>query len=252
MSLAVAAPPPSSPLPLLRLAARALFGSRQPAASERVMVPSLGPLFASVALASRGPAEADERPVDLELTMARRAGDGDARAQAWLARRLMGRVRRIARALTATAAEADDAAQLSLMAILRSAGGYRGDASLEAWAKRVAVRTTLRYVRRERRLRPAVSFEELDEPASREGVSAPQHAAALSRDVRVMLESVSEAQRTALVLHHALGYSLDEIAGLTDASRNTVKSRLRLGTRALRKRIRRERSIGAGGGRGDA
>ncbi len=245
MSLAVAASPPTSPLVHLRSVARELLGSWTGSAGWRHGV------FASVALASREPAESDERPVDLELTMARRAGDGDARAQAWLARRLMGRVRRIARALTATAAEADDAAQLSLMAILRSAGGYRGDASLEAWAKRVAVRTTLRYVQRERRLRPSVSLEELGEPASRVGV-APQHAAALSRDLRVMLESVSEAQRTALVLHHALGYSLDEIAGLTDASRNTVKSRLRLGTRALRKRIRRERSIGAGGGRGDA
>ncbi|MCB9751100.1 MAG: RNA polymerase sigma factor [Myxococcales bacterium] len=183
--------------------------------------------------------------------MARRAGDGDARAQAWLARRLIPRVRRIARALTTTAAEADDAAQLSLMAILRSAGGYRGDASLEAWAKRVAVRTTLRYVRRERARRPAVSLEELGEPASRGG-DAPQRQAELSRDVRVMLESVSEVQRTALVLHHALGYSIEEIAELTGASTNTVKSRLRLGTRTLRKRVRRERSIGAGGARGDA
>ena len=123
------------------------------------------------------------------------------------------------------------------------AGSYRGDAGIESWAKRIAVRTTLRYLKRERRRRPDVSLQDVGEP--RHGERAPQHAVTLSRDVRVFLESVSEVQRTALVLHHALGYSLDEVAEMTGASANTVKSRLRLGTRALRKRVRREQRIGA-------
>ena len=47
------------------------------------------------------------------------------------------------------------------------------------------------------------------------------------------------------MLHHALGYSLDEVAEMTSVSRNTVKGRLRLGTAALRKLVRREQKIGA-------
>jgi RNA polymerase sigma-70 factor (ECF subfamily) len=183
-------------------------------------------------------AKADAAPVSLEIQTARRAGEGDRAAQTWLARRLTARTRKVARALTSNAADADDAAQLALIEILRSAINFRGESSLEHWAGRIAVRTTLRFLERERRRTEPVPSTNDVEP--REPLSD-----AMPRDVRQYLAQLSEIQRTAIVLHHALGYSFEEVAEMTNVSRNTVKSRLRLGTAALRKLVRREQRIGA-------
>lgn len=67
----------------------------------------------------------------------------------------------------------------------------------------------------------------------------------LPRGLQAYLRELPEAQRSALVLHHAHGYSLDEVAELTEVSPNTVKGRLRLGLATLRKLVRREQKIGA-------
>ncbi len=176
-----------------------------------------------------------------ELDRVARAARGEPGAQAWLLDQVMPRVRRITRAFLKSPADADDAAQLALLAILRSASTYRGEASLSAWAKRIAVRTTLRYLEGERRTPSA--------PAATDGEELPapddaRPSEALARDVREYLDELPEAQRNAIILHHALGYSVDEIAGLTEVSPDTVKGRLKLGTAALRKRIRQEIAIG--------
>lgn len=175
------------------------------------------------------------------------AAGGDRRAQAWLLERVTPTVRKVTRALLRHGPDADDAAQLSMLEILKSAGSYRGDAAVEHWARRITVRTSLRYIRKERTRQPshgAVS-EQLERQA------APERAPAwetLPRRVTDYLEELPKLQREAIVLHHALGHSIDEIAELTDVSPNTVKGRLRLGTKSLRKLVRRELLIGAGGG----
>lgn len=183
--------------------------------------------------------------VSLELETVRRAAEGDARAQSWLAHRVLARVRKVARALSRHGADADDAAQLSLIEILRSARTFRGDASLEAWAGRIAVRTTMRHLRRERKKSDPV----VDDPGPI-AAAGPTTALAesLPREVQHYLHQLPDPQRNAIVLHHALGYSLDEIAEMDGASANTIKSRLRLGTAALRKLVRRDQKIGVHGG----
>lgn len=191
---------------------------------------------------------ASQGAVSLELETVRRAASGDPRAQAWLCRRVLPRVRKVARSLVRHTADADDAAQLSLIEILRSARTFRGDAALESWAGRIAARTALRFVKRERRKTEAV----VD---TAQQLAAPMHdndlADALPRNVAHYLDQLPEAQRTALVLRHALGYSLDEVAAIEEVSPNTIKGRLRLGTAALRKLVRRDQTLGvqAGGAR---
>jgi RNA polymerase sigma-70 factor (ECF subfamily) len=195
-------------------------------------------LAAVPALATREPPE-EEAPDDLARVA--RAARGEPEAQAWLLEQVMPRVRRVTRAFLKSPADADDAAQLALLAILRSASTYRGEASLAAWAKRIAVRTTLRFLEGERRT-PSAPTEADDEELPAPADARPSEA--LARDVREYLDELPEAQRNAVILHHALGHSIDEIAASTDASPDTVKGRLKLGTAALRKRIRQEIAIG--------
>ena len=65
---------------------------------------------------------------------------GDTHAQRVLAHRLAPRIQRVAHRLLANGADADDAAQIALMEILRSAATYREESSIERWADRIAVR----------------------------------------------------------------------------------------------------------------
>jgi DNA-directed RNA polymerase specialized sigma24 family protein len=55
--------------------------------------------------------------------------------------------------------------------------------------------------------------------------------------VRELLGSLPEAQAEVLGLHHAVGLSMIEIAAVTGAPLETVRSRLRLGRRAVRQRV---------------
>ncbi len=190
------------------------------------------------------PALDREEPLSLERELVRRAGAGDPRAQTSLLKRLLPRFRAITRALLLDNADAEDALQLSLLAVLRSAPGFRGEAGLESWAKRIAIRTTLRHMARERKVRNRVA-EEAD-PELVLVSDMPEWAwETLPKHVSEYLGDLSEAQRVAVVLHHALGFSAEEIAELTEVSSSTVKGRLRLGTDALRKRVRRDLLIGA-------
>ena len=191
-------------------------------------------------------ADAPRRPstLSLERDRVRLAGEGDRRAQSWLVARLMPTVRKVTRSLMNSAADADDAAQTSLIEILRSAKSFRGDAAVEHWARRITVRTTLRLAKQERR---AQRSRDRDERALDHVQAEPARTSweMLPRSVQDYLAELPDNQRQAIVLRHALGYSIDEIAELTDVSPNTVKGRLRLGTKALRKAVRRELLIGA-------
>lgn len=177
-----------------------------------------------------------------EIERVHRAGRGDAPSQTWLVTRVLPRVRRIARTFLRSSADADDAAQTSLIAILRSAPTYRGEASIEGWAGRIAVRTTLRLAAERKRER---ALSESEEAVPEEAAPEQERSAeALPRELRVYLDGLPEAQRTAVLLHHALDHSIEEIAETMDVSPDTVKSRLRLGLAALRKQIRQDLAIG--------
>src|ERR1041384_1569404 len=95
------------------------------------------------------PASAD----DVELMA--RVAQGEPAAQLVLVRKLLLRVQRLCRALLRNAHDAQDAAQVSLLEILKSARSFRGDSSLERWADRITVRTALRTSRTEKRAQHA-------------------------------------------------------------------------------------------------
>ena len=152
----------------------------------------------------------------------------DPAAERELALRVGARVRRITGLLCQAPADADDAAQTALIEILRSAGGFRFATSLERWAERITVRTTLRAARKERGRRSLIERwlfgpATVTEPSTdRVGLSA-------------LLSRLSPDRRQAFVLHHALDYTVDEIAELTATPPGTVKDRLVSARKQLRR-----------------
>ena len=180
-----------------------------------------------------------------DLRLMQLAGSGDCRAQRVLAHRLAGRVRRIAQRILQSGTEADDASQTALIEILKSAAGFNGDSSIERWADRIAVRTAIRHAREQRR-RPSnvgsycVDAETLAAPRQQGGSSER-----IARDVQEYLAALSAQRREVLVLKHALGYTVDEIAEMTGAPVGTVKDRLIAARKQIRKLIQRDVAIGA-------
>jgi RNA polymerase sigma-70 factor (ECF subfamily) len=169
------------------------------------------------------------------------AAAADPTAQRLIAARLMERVQRLSRSLLQNNADASDASQASLLEILKSAGTFRGESSLERWADRIVVRTALRSAAKRRAEGPTM-WEDVDMAVH--ATSDP------SVVVREYLDRLSEPARTVLVLRHGFEYSIDEIAELTGVSPNTVKDRLLRAREAIRRIIRREQLLDAASGRG--
>ena len=177
---------------------------------------------------------------DAVALAAQAAVDPEARER--LVARLRQRVRRLVATFLRHSADADDATQLALLEILRAAPGYRGDSSLETWSDRIAVRTAIR-VARQRRL--ATVREGGLEPDDLHAPQAPESLGeSLPRSLRAYLDQLPEARRTALVLRHAFGHSIEEIAELTGASVNTVKDRLLHARDQVRRMVRRDVATG--------
>jgi RNA polymerase sigma-70 factor, ECF subfamily len=177
--------------------------------------------------------ESSSRAADVELMS--RAGTGDRDAQRLVASRLMRRVQRLSRALLQNREDANDASQLSLLEILRSARHFRGDSELEGWADRIVVRTTLRHARRGRR-RVSDPLEDQRTPSI--APSGDQSVAATE-----YLNLLSEGHRTVLMLRCGFEYSIEEIAEFTQASPNTVKDRLKRARECLRRSLEEQDSI---------
>jgi RNA polymerase sigma-70 factor (ECF subfamily) len=161
----------------------------------------------------------------------------DSAAQRELVERLGGRVRKVAGFLCASTADADDAAQASLLEIIRCAASFRTAVSLERWAERITVRTTLRSARREHERRGLV--ERWLPPGALPWASSAERNVEFV-GVEHLLERLSPERRQALVLHHGLDFTVSEIAELTGVPVGTVKDRLIVARKQLRKVFERD------------
>ncbi len=173
-----------------------------------------------------------------EMDLVVRAARGDPGERDRLINRLFNRVEKTVFSLLGarTDAEAGDLVQSALIQILRSAGSFRGDSSLEYWADRITVQTAAKFfTKKTRRLRimESFSFEEAQNPE-------PEAYASLS-EVRFRLNAhfalLPDTHRVPVVLHYLHGYTVDEIADLTNEKESTVRGRLRGGLDRLRKSI---------------
>lgn len=180
-----------------------------------------------------------------EIDLMRAVASREPKAEAELVRRIISLVRARARVLTRSKADADDAAQSSIVEILRSAPNYRGDGSLAGWCERITVRTTLRLQRRQARV-----VATIDAAVNPDDVSATTPDQSMSEtipggEVEGYLLELSDDRHKALVLRHVLGHSVDEIAEQTGVSPNTVKDRLRMARKQVRQAIRKRELIAA-------
>ncbi|HEX3777644.1 MAG TPA: RNA polymerase sigma factor [Polyangiaceae bacterium] len=129
----------------------------------------------------------------------------------------------------------EDVAQDCLLEILRALPNYRFQGDFLHYTNKICLRVALLAKRRERdrsrRSEPLESFV-------REPPGATANELDRARALRRVLLRMPRAQAEALSLHFVAGYSVEEAAELTRVSPNTVKTRIRLGKRRLRNKLR--------------
>nr|WP_199732779.1 MULTISPECIES: RNA polymerase sigma factor [Corallococcus] len=146
---------------------------------------------------------------------------------------LLPRVRNLVRYLVRGDSDVEDIAQESLIALVRGLPTYRGDGRFHGWVDRVVVRTTFAWLKRSRGREARYSgdpVELLAVPSDEALADEYVH----RRHMVTLLDRLSTEQRHALVLHHVLELSVQEISTELGVPFETVRSRLRLGRTALR------------------
>ena len=188
------------------------------------------------------PAEQESRADEVLM---RAYGDGDARAfEALYARHKGATYRYFLRHAGGQAATADELHQDLWLKVIGARERYAAQAKFSAWLYTLARRRMIDHWR----TRDGVSLESLEDAeilaqaeasfAELQGASDDPLGASIDFQARqrlvAALTEVPTLQRDAFLLHVEGGLSLEEIAGLTAASGETVKSRLRYAYRRLR------------------
>jgi RNA polymerase sigma factor (sigma-70 family) len=192
---------------------------------------------------SAGVAVQEPRPgLEEGVRLVRQAASGDALATRKLLERVAPRVVRTARAaMGAHHPEVEDAIQLALIGFIQALPSFRGECDPSLFAARIAVRAAGAVRRRSRarckRLDPSVEVDALEGKPTE--IAASRRRAAF----RAVLDDLPEEQAEALALRFMVGWSLAELAEATGAPLNTVRSRLRLGKEALRRRIQSDPAL---------
>lgn len=163
---------------------------------------------------------------DGELVAA--AQNGDRAALERLLRSHQPRLYAVCRRLTANDADADDATQDTLIAIVRGLGRFDGRSSFSTWAYRIAVNTSVDELRRRRR-RPEPS----DTPETTTWSTSDAGDVPTKVDVDRALLQLPVEFRAAVVLRDLCGLDYAEIAEVLQVPGGTVRSRIARGRAAL-------------------
>jgi RNA polymerase sigma-70 factor (ECF subfamily) len=190
------------------------------------------------------PRNAVQEPRTDEALM-RAYGDGDARAfEALYGRHRAATYRYFLRHADGHSATADELHQDLWLKVIGARERYETQAKFSTWLYTLARHRMVDHWRS----RHGISLASLEDEAtvtqaeesvaaSRDGSEDPLHAtidAQARRRLFAALGTVPALQRDAFLLHVEGGLSLEEIASLTAASGETVKSRLRYAYRRLR------------------
>ena len=149
---------------------------------------------------------------------------------------LLPRLRRLARALTGHAADADDLVQVALERALAHGAQWRPDARLDAWVFGILRNAWRDEVRSRGRWQQVFAPEEAGMAVGE--ASVERHAETLS--LAAALAQLPDEQREAVALVLVEGLSYAEAAEVLDVPVGTVTSRLARGRAALQRLLGEE------------
>lgn len=175
------------------------------------------------------------------LVDACRKGDRAALAQVFRAH--SPAVERVLGRLVGPDADKEDLLQLTLMAAIGAFPRFRGEASVQTWLIRIAVRVVHEHLRRPERRR-RVSLELVSAPV--DPAAEPDRVVAARRALSRLydhLDVIGPKKRIAFVLHVFEGHPIEDVAAIMGASRVATKSRIFWARRELLRRARKDPTL---------
>lgn len=199
---------------------------------------------------------AAQRAADLETELIAAARAGQEAAVRQLTRMHNQRLFRVARAITADDAEAEDVVQAAYVKAFTNLDSFRGDAAIGTWLTRIVINEARGRLRR----RPMVELSQMDEAHTRAaadviafpglGHSDPEADAARSQ-IRGLLEGAVDALpeifRTVFILRDVEELSVEDTADQLELRPETVRTRLHRARRLLRKALESQLQTGLAG-----
>ena len=172
---------------------------------------------------------------------------GNSAAFGVLMRRYNRRLYRTARAILKDDGGAEDALQEAYVAAYRHIGDFRGDAAIGTWLTRIVVNQALQALRKTRRERVVVPFDETADAESLAEVAdapggTPENLmlrAEMRRLIERKIDQLPESYRTVFMLREVEGMTVEETAAVLDVSPQTVARDWTFAKAWLRRELKR-------------
>ena len=171
-----------------------------------------------------------------ERELVRRSIAGDNQAQYGLYRKYVKAMYHTVLRMVGKTADAEDVTQEVFSKVFANLNSFKGDSTLGAWIKRIAVNTTLNFLRKEQRMR-WVDLENTSEP-SVEFVPIPEPDTSNLKRIHEAIKVLPEGCRVVFCLFLLEGYRHQEIAGILGISESTSKTQYRRARGLLQKALR--------------
>ena len=176
---------------------------------------------------------------------------GNPAAFAALMRRYNRRLYRTARAILKDDSGAEDALQEAYVAAYRHIGEFRGDAAISTWLTRIVVNQALQALRKTRRERVVVPFDETPDGARTMDIAdapsgTPENMmlrAEMRRLIEGKIDELPESYRTVFMLREVEDMTVDETAAALGIPGATVRSRLFRAKARLRESLAEEMDV---------
>ena len=170
--------------------------------------------------------------ISIDPAIVRRAADGDGRAHEILYRAFATPVYSLCLRFTRVPAHAEDLVQETFIEVMRSIAGFRGDASIGTWIRRIAVSKALMFLRSAWTSRSQALGEDWDEINS--GVEPSHFHPDDAMDLDAALANLPDVSRTVVWLHDVEGFTHKEIAEFMGKTESFSKSQLSRAYQRLR------------------
>jgi RNA polymerase sigma-70 factor (ECF subfamily) len=138
------------------------------------------------------------------------------------------RIRAVCAKVVGSGADADDAAQMALIAIVKNLDTFDGRARFTTWSYRIATNAAIDELRRRNR-RSATSIDDDETHLQVAALGDLENAASARLDVHDALDRLADEFRAPVVLRDLCGLDYDEIAEVLELAPGTVRSRIARG-----------------------
>lgn len=138
------------------------------------------------------------------------------------------RIRAVCAKVVGRGADADDAAQMALISIVKNLDSFDGRAKFTTWSYRIATNAAIDELRRRGRRR-ATSLDDEEGHLQIAALGDMESATTAKLDIDDALEQLPEDFRIPVILRDLCGLDYNQIAEMLDLAPGTVRSRIARG-----------------------